>query len=187
VIAMTDVTIKIIHHGDSTRIQQATDLYKSKSVGKLHLGQFPVLEVHARENVLFGATNDDGELRGVLLAGAVDIQTRKDYEGYVSPSVLTPRTIEILDTAVLPAYRRQGVGTALVQAAIELYEKNGFHRFLTASRFGGCGSDSSFGLLLRLGFEVLREVQEYYRGSSFQCPDCEGTCLCSGYLMLREE
>jgi|SRR5450759_372457 len=176
--------ISRINHSDSTRIQQAANLYKS--VGKLFLGQVPNLRGHARENILFGAISGDGELRGVLLAGVVDSQTRKDFEGYVPSSFIKPRTVEILDMAVVPEHRRQGIGMALISEALELYRGYGFDRFLTASRFSLNNGGSSFGLLLRLGFRVLAEIPGYYADCEWlRCPDCgDGRCLCKGFLML---
>ena len=157
-----------------------------RSVGKHYAGREGNLRKLAGEHTLFAAVYRSSEVLGVLLAGQLDSDyAEKDYNRFLMPRRIEPvGSVELMELAVRLDSRHQGIGTALVAWGVDCYQFS--KRIVTVSRYCNAERDSSFGLLLRSGFRVLREVPGYYSSGPFLCPDCGGGCICSGYIMERE-
>ena len=157
-----------------------------RSVGKVYAGREDNLRKLAGEHTLFAAVHRSSEVLGVLLAGQLDsAYVEGDYNRYLAPRRIdVVGVVELMDMGVRKNLRRQGIATELVSFALDSYQFA--DRIITVSRYAGDDADSSLGILLRSGFQVLRVVDGYYCGAkTFECPDCGGSCICSGYIMER--
>jgi ribosomal protein S18 acetylase RimI-like enzyme len=96
-----------------------------------------------------------------------------------------PISLYLVDLAVVPEERRRGVGTRIVQQAINSPDCEPGGRYFAVSRVPPRGPDhTSLGLLQRLGFVVVTVDSSYYQTAElWHCPDCGGDCECAGYLM----
>jgi GNAT superfamily N-acetyltransferase len=107
-----------------------------------------------------------------------------------------PPGLHLVDCAVLPEYRRQGIGTALVRDALAncIYvtgdgTSHCYSRARTYSRvpLDGMLNGTSYGLLTSLGFVELANIPLCYGANKeWECPDCGEPCTCSGRMMTWE-
>ncbi|MHB1666016.1 GNAT family N-acetyltransferase [Thiomonas sp.] len=89
------------------------------------------------------------------------------------------------EIAVLPGYRRRGIGTALLREALAR------HRHWATLLWDR--SDGAPNPFLRLaeanGFSGQKRIPRYWEADSLQrkyvCPACQGTCHCDALLMWR--
>jgi len=93
------------------------------------------------------------------------------------------------DIAVDPEWRGQGVGTALMDAALRHLRNAGCTMALT--EVWRSGRYESFGLATRAGFETVAHVNGYWSAASndaisgWDCPTCGRPCHCPATLMRR--
>lgn len=99
-----------------------------------------------------------------------------------------PPALFVGEVAVIPAFRRKGIGTRLIKQVIldSRYDegKQPFTRVFAVSRKPvEATSQSSFGVLRKLGFVELARVIGYFNDPAWDCPSCGKNCSCDGRLM----
>jgi ribosomal protein S18 acetylase RimI-like enzyme len=150
----------------------------------------------ARHGVMWAALDETNEAVGVLATDTWGPWDTREWNRRLAPDrVLSsdPPGLHLLDMAVHEDQRHRGLATRLIRKAMNavFYDDGGhFNRVLAVSRVPvGGGTDTSLGLLLRLGFIELAYAANYYgtvEPGVWRCPDCpsHGPCRCSGHLML---
>lgn len=66
----------------------------------------------------------------------------------------------IISIAVHPAYRRKGIGSALLKKLIEIMEHKGLTSFLLEVRVS---NTAAINLYRRFGFRIVRRIPSYYK------------------------
>lgn len=148
----------------------------------------------ARHGVMWAGLNRVDAVVGVLATETWGPWDSREWNYHLAPDkqiLSDPPALHMLDLAVVPNSRHRGVATRLIRKAMNavFYDDGGhFNRVLAVSRVPvGGGTDTSLGLLLRLGFVEFCVVPNYYETAGlWRCPDCpsHGPCRCSGHLML---
>ena len=69
---------------------------------------------------------------------------------------MAPKSLDVLDISLMPQSRGQGIGTALMEAVIDLARDTGRHVGLFVERF-----NPAFNLYRRLGFEEVADTGVY--------------------------
>ena len=93
-------------------------------------------------------------VRAICLAAFVD----GDVVGYALASCAAPEA-EMLKVAVLPGYRRQGIGQRLVRAMTETLGRTGCHEVFLECRASNHAAINMYG---SLGFEETGRRKSYY-------------------------
>lgn len=100
-----------------------------------------------------------GGLNNPLLCTLAASDTQGRIPGYVTGSLLPPEG-EIWRLAVLPGFRRSGIGRALVEAFLENGGRRGCDRFFLEVRAGNL---PAIGLYAACGFVPCGRRRNYYR------------------------
>ena len=79
--------------------------------------------------------------------------------GYVGSQTVLGET-DMMNIAVHPGYRKQGVGTALITGLIEALEKKGSHSLMLEVR---CSNTTAISVYHNLGFSEVGRRRNYYR------------------------
>ena len=79
--------------------------------------------------------------------------------GYVGSQTVLGET-DMMNIAVHPDYRKQGVGTALIIGLIEALEKKGSHSLMLEVR---CSNTTAISVYHNLGFSEVGRRRNYYR------------------------
>ena len=79
--------------------------------------------------------------------------------GYVGSQTVIGET-DMMNIAVHPDYRKQGVGTALITGLIEALEKKGSHSLMLEVR---CSNTTAISVYHNLGFSEVGRRRNYYR------------------------
>ena len=67
---------------------------------------------------------------------------------------------DMMNIAVHPDYRKQGIGTALIIDLVDALEKRGSHSLMLEVR---CSNDGAISLYNQLGFAEIGRRRNYYR------------------------
>lgn len=108
-------------------------------------------------------------------------------DGHVAPGRLGDQPGVLRALAVHPDWEGQGVGTALVERAVDELADSGAEAVVSVNwvREGPDSGDST-GLFDALGFEeVARDPDFYARIGRDDCPDCEGLCACPAAIFCK--
>lgn len=117
------------------------------------------------------------------------VMARKLHETHSLFDLLNPgyRWGEIRTLCVLPNYRARGIGSDLLQDAVNLLANTGCEKIVTTA-WKSTNPQNSLSLFEKLNFEILAEIRHYWRlshGPSNPCPDCGPVCFCSALVMTK--
>lgn len=153
-----------------------------------------VLRSMRSEDSILVRAESGGRLLGAATAHVLGdpavcrLQTRITAAG-LNITVAGYRVGELKASAVAPAARRQGIGTALMDARVAFLEASGCRFVTVASWVSGNAAHSSLGMLERAGFQPVARIRGFWSKGSFTefpCPDCGAACLCTAVILLRD-
>lgn len=98
---------------------------------------------------------------------------------------MTNTTIYTSHFVVDPAYRKRGIGSALVAAYME--EAEALAELLVV--VGWVQSDTNTWAaekqFVQAGFQSYRYIERYFEPYNVYCPSCEGTCYCDAHIVVK--
>jgi ribosomal protein S18 acetylase RimI-like enzyme len=146
------------------------------------------------ESILVRAESD-GRLLGAATAHVLDdaalsrLAARLVKAGFPAPELAGFRAGELKASAVTPAARGRGIGTALMEARLDFLRDAGCSYVTVASWVSTDPAHSSLGMLERAGFEAIARIRGYWSKGSFTeypCPDCGAACICTAVVMVKK-
>lgn len=136
---------------------------------------------------------DDG-LLGAATARVLDnaetgrLLARLQAGGVNDGRLAGERIGELKSSAVTPAARGRGIGTALAEARLRHLHARGCRYVICASWASGDPEHSSLGILERAGFERIGAIAGYWRDEQqtggYDCPECGPVCVCVAVIMI---
>lgn len=154
-----------------------------------------VLHAMRAEDSILVRAESDGRLLGAATAHVLDdaartrLSGRLATAGFPAPDLTGLRVGELKASAVVPAARGRGLGTALVQARLEFLRSVGCEYVTVASWVSTDPAHSSLGLLERAGFTRAARIRGFWSKGSFTefpCPDCGAACLCTAVILVKD-
>ncbi|MET4144324.1 ribosomal protein S18 acetylase RimI-like enzyme [Arthrobacter sp. UYCo732] len=96
---------------------------------------------------------------------------------------------ELKSSAVTPAARGQGIGSAMVRERLDYLRGQGCRYAVSASWVSNNGAHSSLGPLARAGFERVAAIPGYWaadqEAAGYLCEDCGAACTCTAIIMIH--
>jgi ribosomal protein S18 acetylase RimI-like enzyme len=160
-------------------------------LGELFLHESDIV---APDNIGFCALHKNrvvGFCIGRIMASKDFTMQHPSIAQLVSPEIFesTDRVGFFASLAVDPSVEGQGIGTKLMRSVVERLDSSD----ISVSFLSGWKSHKGLhigGVARAIGFDVVREVEDFYKDSSlehgYHCPVCGGPpCRCSAVVMIR--